>query len=250
METYPRAGAEDSLHKIHEQTGSVGDACSEQTRAWDLALADGAAVFLTAVNTVGDVFSKLEQGVCTLYNHLARFGEFQELLAVAARSQPSTVQPWGWHPLVETEALRAGLLVVYRFGRIPLHDHPGAHGAQRVIAGRVRIQQFEEQPRFKPSGSLRSLKLTVDRELGEGGTASFAPDRRNVHGLETVWPRAVLLTATALPHREGERAWYYPVPLRPPDRSSILVNCVRRRPTVDHLKANRGRGSKSGFLKE
>jgi len=238
------------LHKIFGQTGSAGDSCSEETRAWDLALADGAAVFLTAANTVGDVFSKLEQEVCTLYDHLAGFGEFQDVLAVAGRSRPSTVQPWGWHPLVETEALRAGLLVVYRFGRIPLHDHPGAHGAQRVVAGRVRIRQFEEQPRSKPSGNLRSLKLSVDRELGEGGTASFAPDKRNIHGLETEWPRAVLLTATALPRRDEERAWYYPVPLRPPDRSSILVNCVRRRPTVDHLKASRGRGSESAFLKE
>jgi len=138
---------EASLHKILAQTGSVGDSCSEQTRTWDLALADAAAVFLAAVNT---------------------------------SPRPN------------------------RFARV----------------------------------------------LGEGGTASFAPDKRNIHGLETEWPRAVLLTATALPHRDEERAWYYPVPLRPPDRSSILVNCVRRRPTVDHLKANRGRGSESAFLKE
>ena len=235
---------------ILSRTGSIGDSCSEQTRTWDLALSDGAAGFLTAASTAGGVFSRLEQGICDLYYHLARFEEFQGVLAAAARSPPSMVQPWGWLPLIETEALRVGLLVVYRFGRIPLHDHPCARGAQRVVAGRVRIRQLEEQAHSKPSGNLRSLKLAVDRELDEGGTASFTQDTLNIHGFETVSPRAVLLTATAPPHRDEERAWYYPVPLRLPERSSILANRVCRRPSLERIRKNRGQDGEPASLQE
>lgn len=229
----PLSEAEDRLQRVLTQFSSVGDSCRAPTRTWDSALEEGATALLKAVDTEGDVCSKLEQGVCSLYGHLALFGEFQAILTAAAGSRPSSVQPWGWYPLVETEALRLGLLVVHRFGRIPLHDHPGAHGAQCVISGRVRIQQFDEPPDSKLSGNLRSLKLAVDRELDEGGTASFAPDRRNIHGLEAVRPRAMLLSATVAPHRDARRAWFYPVPLRAPDRSSILVNRVRRRSSAD-----------------
>lgn len=212
---------------------------------WDLALAEGTAAFLTSAGAARHGVAGLEAGVCALHGRLARFREFHDALEVVRAAQPSAVEPWIWHPLFETEAIRVGLLVVYRFGRIPLHDHPGAFGAQLVLSGRLRIKQFEQQASSGSSGGLKVLELSIDRELWEGETASYKPDAGNIHELEATQPSAVLFTATTPPYCDKERAWYYPVPLCPQERSRFLVNRVTRRTSVARLWVEKLAGRKA-----
>ena len=159
------------------------------------------------------------------------------MLMAANRSSPPTDQPWGWHPILDRGAMRIGLVVIYRFARIPLHDHPRAYGAQRVLIGRIGIRQFDDQPFRGPSGSLRSLKLVAERDLKEGDTASFAPESGNIHGLETTWPRAVLFTAAVSHPPHEQRSWYYPLPLRSPEHANMLANRVHRRSSSKPARA-------------
>ena len=197
---------------------------------WDRALAEAAATLLSSFESAGHGAADLEVGVRAMHGDLERFSEYQNAMKIALAARPSFAEPWVWRPLLETEALRIGFLVLYRYGRMPLHDHPGASGAQLVIKGGVRIQQFQHQSGPEAYGGLRILELVLDREFREGEVASYKADTGNIHGLEAMQPSAVLFTVTVPPpYRGKERAWYYPLPLCPQKHPRFLVNRVARR---------------------
>jgi hypothetical protein len=130
--------------------------------------------------------------------------------------------------LCEDAPLRLELLKLRRRARIPLHDHPGSRGGQVVLAGAVRLRQFDPAPVEPiPDSRLTVLRLFSDRVLGEGQTGVYTENQGNVHDVEGVSPVCVILNLVLDPFAEQVRSWYFPVSPLHQRRSRILATKVR-----------------------
>lgn len=139
--------------------------------------------------------------------HLA---PYREALLRAETCQPST-RPSHFQALVETPGLRLGFLTLFRFSRVPIHDHPGALGVQVVLTGRARVQQYEQLVDERPRGRLARLERRADRLLGPDQGAAYTPKRLNIHELQASTPRCVLLNLVVRPPKPESRTWYFAV---------------------------------------
>lgn len=142
---------------------------------------------------------------------LAQRQAFSQALATASTCAPCQAHPWRYQTMVDSPRLRAGLLTLFRFAPIPLHDHPGACGAQRVLSGRVQIERYDHSAGAGQSPQVVWLERTAEEDLTSGGSACFHRGSGNLHRLESLTARSVLLSVMIRPHQDGERAWYFPV---------------------------------------
>ena len=150
------------------------------------------------------LFSELEQALTSRQ-------DFQHAVLSASVCLPQQERPWRFLPLLDMPTLRAGVLTLFRFGPVPLHDHPGAYGMQRVLSGRVRVGCYEQGVVSEESERLVWLARTAAHELSAGESSCYFPERGNLHELVSLSSRSVLLTMTIRPCREQERSWYFPV---------------------------------------
>jgi hypothetical protein len=141
---------------------------------------------------------------------------------------PRERQPWGWYPLIDTPILRVGLISLYRFFSIPLHDHPNAYGVHKVVSGKMRIRQYQFAPDLDRHHTLVSLERVSDRVLVKGESSTFTPSFRNLHELESDSSRCVVLSMMVNPYRPQDRSWYYQVPLTQSGNKG-LYNRIRKR---------------------
>lgn len=137
--------------------------------------------------------------------------EFQHAVLAASVCLPQEGRPWHYLPLIEMPVLRAGIVTLFRFAPIPLHDHPGAYGVQRVLSGRVRFGCYEHAPAAMENERVVSVGRAAKHELCAGGSSCYYPDRGNLHELLSLSARSVLLSMTIRPCREQDRSWYFPV---------------------------------------
>ncbi len=135
---------------------------------------------------------------------------YHQALLRARTCQPSS-RPSRFQTLVETPGLRLGLLTLFRFSRVPIHDHPGCLGAQLVLAGRARVQQYEPAAEGGAQTRLARLERRSDRLLGAGQGAAYTPERLNLHEFQASTPRCVLLNLMVRPPNPERRTWYFAV---------------------------------------
>ncbi len=136
---------------------------------------------------------------------------FSLALETALACAPCQAHPWRYQTMIDSPLLRAGLLTLFRFAPIPLHDHPGACGAQRVLFGRVQIERYDHSAGAGQSPRVVWLERTAEQDFTSGGSASFHRGSGNLHQLKSLTARSVLLSVLIRPHQDGGRAWYFPV---------------------------------------
>lgn len=173
----------------------------------------------------------LERGVQRLHDELNARDLYLGVLEEASRFEPRDRQPWGWHPLIDTPLLQAGLISLHRFFPVPLHDHPNAWGAQQVVSGKVRIRQYQFTPDSNRQQTLVSLEQLSDRILIKGQNSAFTPSFRNLHELNSNNLHSVILSMMVNPYRQQDRSWYYQVPLSLHGNKG-LYNRIRKRPAM------------------
>jgi hypothetical protein len=118
---------------------------------------------------------------------------------------------------------------------IPPHDHPGACGAQFVLSGKVRIRQYDFKDGLSnPKDGLSNPKVRVvtliqslDKEIVRKGCSTYLDDHRNIHELESITPRTVILNLTVNRFQAEERSWYYPADLFNKSRERIYTRVTR-----------------------
>ena len=139
----------------------------------------------------------------------------QYLIAVesASRFIPNSSRHWGWSILLDTPALRIGLISLHRSHPIPLHDHPGTHGVLKVISGSLRVQQYQLLPGSGHHHSIVSLQRISDSVLKKSECSTFSPSCQDIHALEADGCRCLLLDILLNPYKPEERSWYYPISL-------------------------------------
>lgn len=175
--------------------------------------------------------SALKREAQRLYDELNTNCRYFDALESATRFSPRDRQPWGWHPLIDTPFLRVGLISLQRFFSIPLHDHPNAWGAQRVVSGEVRIRQYQFEPDADQRHTLVSLEQIADLVLIKGEISTFTPTLRNLHELESISPRCVMLSMMLNPYRPQDGSLYYQVPLTLRGNTG-LYNRIRKRSVI------------------
>jgi len=177
-------------------------ACRERIEAFDSGVGDGARDDAWEAHLVG-LARELSREIRDL-------APCREALFRAETCQPSA-RPSRFQPLLETQRLRLGLLTLFRFSRVPIHDHPGAYGAQIVLSGRARVQQYERLADQGPRSRLARLERRADRLLGAGQGAAYTPYRLNIHEFQASTPRCVLLNLMVRPPNPKRRTWYFAV---------------------------------------
>ena len=170
----------------------------------------------------------LTRGAHRLHGELTVRRRYLDALRDASRFVPRDHQPWGWYPLIDTPVLRVGLICLHRFFSIPLHDHPNAYGAQKVLSGTVRIRQYQFIPDSDRQRTLVSLERVSDVVLVKEESLAFTPSFRNLHEMETDSPRCVVLSMVVNPYSPEDRSWYYQVPFTQSGNKG-LYNRIKKR---------------------
>lgn len=153
---------------------------------------------------------KLRQLLDDLETVLSDSEAYQYTVLAASVCLPEQNQPWRYHPLLDTSLLRAGLLTLFRFAPVPLHDHPGACGVQKVLSGKVRVGSYDFGHQTEGSRHLVRLDQRATREITAGESTCYHRQSGNLHELASIAPRSVLLSLTFRPHQPQQRYWYFP----------------------------------------
>ena len=172
----------------------------------------------------------LAENVQQLHGTLQSHTQFQAAFQEAAACSPLEHYPWRFHLLAESALIRMGLLTIFRALPIPLHDHPDSFGAQCVLSGKVRVRQYDLKDGLEYSQKhVVTLRQTLDEELAIGFRSTYLSNHRNIHGLESVVPRSIMLSMMIHPPQESGGNWYYPASLNSGSRDRICTRIRRRR---------------------
>lgn len=187
----------------------------------------------------------LLQSIAELYLILMEYQKFHDSIEAANTRLPLENQPWNYHPLSNTPLLRVGLITLYRFIPIPLHDHPGAYGAQRVVSGKVHIRQYHKPADVEHNqSSIVSLKTVATHNLNRDECTTFQPDTGNLHEIKSLSKRSILLSMMIHPYKPRERSWYFPMSFPLTDRERLYNRVKRRILSIDNKTLKNYLGNK------
>jgi len=179
--------------------------------------------------------SILMRGAHDILHDLNQRAEFHRTLNQAAICQPQKDKSWHWCVLSNTQLMRIGLVTVFRGSPIPAHDHPSSFGVQQVLTGNVHIRQYQPLVPFDQKHHLVSLQKISDCELGKDRNSMFTPDHCNIHEIESLTPRAVLLSILVHPFDPQNRSWFFPASLSESSNDK-LYSRIRKRSAFGQTK--------------
>ncbi|XP_059215995.1 2-aminoethanethiol (cysteamine) dioxygenase b [Centropristis striata] len=140
--------------------------------------------------------------------------------------------------ICETEQFSMGVFLLKGGASIPLHDHPGMHGMLKVLYGQVRISCFDRLERppggpqagppapLLPPASVGALRRSLLRSSAvyseEAGPCVLAPDRDNLHQIDSVDGPSAFMDILAPPYDpdDGRDCHYYKVLADPEGKDS------------------------------
>jgi len=154
---------------------------------------------------------------------------YQQLLEEAYSCTPSHEKPWQHRPLIDTPQLRVDLLTVFRFSSIPLHDHPGSCGLQKVLSGRVRVSHYDHESGFENNDRVVWLNRKAVREYAVGESACYHRHSENLHEVTSLNSQSIVLNMVVRPYDETKRSWYFPVTGFLPKERDLYV-CISKSP--------------------
>ena len=144
-----------------------------------------------------------------LYRDIRESTAYRGAVDAAAICKPPEGKPRHYRLLGETPLLRVGLLTLFRFSPIAMHDHLGSHGAQLVVSGQARVRQYEYVTEREKEHRLVMLERLVDRVVRAGDWISHTPDRLNIHEFGVQSQRIVLFSVMLSPPQENSRSWFF-----------------------------------------
>lgn len=126
---------------------------------------------------------------------------------------------WRWIPVLETPALRCGLIRLEPHGRIPPHDHTDMRGVLMVTEGCVRVFRYVVHGSVPAPGEVVQLRSYPGRLLQEGDGSRVDGFAGDVHGLENPGSGAAVML-DLIWHGGGRPERHYFVCHRPAPRSA------------------------------
>ena len=147
----------------------------------------------------------------SLYNKLRKYNRFDEAVHIAHRCLAAENELFSYQKLIATGFLKIGLLTLYHDNHMPLHDHPGAYGSQYVLSGRVQLRQYQHISDMQTEQSIARLDKVTEAILVEDNVSVFEPYAGNIHQLNSISQRSVLLSMMIHPYKYQQRSWYFPM---------------------------------------
>ena len=142
-----------------------------------------------------------------LHQHLSSNSQYQYELALA---KTRTLQRYSDSVLLfENHNIKASLVILENGRSLPLHDHPGASGMMFVVDGSVNICHCNAEP-LKPGQPL-SLNVVQKNTLEKNDVSWFTANEKNIHSIEAVSPRALLLVIHTPVFSSQQQSYYFPL---------------------------------------
>ena len=164
----------------------------------------------------------LLKSVYELHQKLTEYQWFDNALATAHSCSLRENRLWSYQHLNTTKLLQIGLLTLYQDTGVPLHDHPGAYGIQYVISGKVHIKQYQHTSDAEVKQSITALEKVAENSLITDEVSIFQPFVGNIHQLNSISKRSVLLNMVLHPYQSQERSWYFPIASLPTSKEVLF----------------------------
>ena len=155
-------------------------------------------------------FGALGESPC-LRDAVVRFeAEFGPDVARARVKKPSGSSGGRWdaETLFENERWRVSVIAIAAGQTIPLHDHPGSHGAHLVLSGEAAHHQFSVSGQ-RGAHWVLTREQDADGRLSKGKVTDFQSGRGNAHSFTAGGEGCVLLCISRRSSDPGY--WYCPL---------------------------------------
>ena len=173
--------------------------------------------------------STIAHHVKVIYSTLITESRFHKALRHAVNFLPSEKRQWGWFPIINQPAVTVGLLAIHHSLPIHPHDHPGVFGVQKVLLGKVRINQYETIDEVNEEARLVQLKLAADSVVRRNEISTFTPYKRNAHDIQSLTPNSVILSYKLTTEDADTKHFYYEVPFSKEENGNKLYNRINIR---------------------
>ena len=174
-----------------------------------------------------DKLSKwVNHAMLTLYSQLLNKSKYQHALE---RAKTEVIKNHNLViPLFHNELLRANLISIDPGRSLPLHDHPGSSGSMMIISGDVRVVVCEQE-KLITSSSLNTCMLTIveNKIFSTGETSCFTQDQHNIHSIEAVTDRVVIMVIHTSPFAANQQTYFFTATPQQKVGSQVLAQCVR-----------------------
>ena len=110
-------------------------------------------------------------------------------------------------PLFNNSLVNANLVAIEKDRALPFHDHPAACGLMLVIYGRVKVYSCDIDNKHLDTTCLHVNKIN---ELDQGNTNWFTESKHNIHRVEPVSQRSVLLVIHTPVFSKQKQSFYFP----------------------------------------
>ena len=144
-----------------------------------------------------------------LHDDIRDHSGYREACERAHVCRPQRDKPRHYQLLAETAQVRVGILTLFRFSPICMHDHKGSHGAQLVLHGRSRMRQYDYVSDDERERRLVMLERRADRVIDKGDWVCYTPSQLNIHEFDVLSPRFVLFSVVFRPPAESSRSWFF-----------------------------------------
>ena len=222
---------------MEEETQKISRSFGKQVRNQHFPIKDprflGRAAAATSMSRCAETGNSFpcDTGLTVLLSELqeklsAQAG-YRRLLEEADSFSHDHEKPWQHQPLIETPDLRIGLLTVFRFSSIPLHDHPGACGLLKVLSGKIRVGHYDLESSSENSQRVVWLNRKTVREYAVGESACYHRHSENVHQVTSLDSKSILLNMVVRPYDETKRSWYFPVTGFLPKERDLYVRVTK-----------------------
>lgn len=152
-------------------------------------------------------------------------------------------------PLIDDGVTRLNLIAIEAGGGLPLHDHPDSAGLALVISGDVDITLCEYSTTSDSSSNSSSVLTVVENKIfSPGETSCFTQEQCNIHGMDAVSERCVLLVIHASAFETNLQSFFFPSSPQKKAGSQVLTQRVRAQ-AIHNFRRNKAQHNIKGIKK-
>ena len=111
--------------------------------------------------------------------------------------------------IFEDTSIKVSLVTIDKGRPLPLHDHPGESGLMLVLEGSVNVCHCN----LESAHTGHPVKLFVEKvnALNEGDVNWFTESERNIHSVDSIEQRAILLVVHTSRCISEHQSYYFPI---------------------------------------
>lgn len=171
-----------------------------------VAISENAVDFDASVDTARETTNLI---VNQFYKNIRSTDLFEQALLAAQR--PTSSESYCTSvPIIEEPGMGCHLVALSQDQPLPIHDHPNSIGLLMVITGKLRVRVFDHIS-SGIAGQMDKLVLTRIDDIGKGETGFVSRSRDNLHSMESLSAKTIVLTIHTPSITSREQHYYFPL---------------------------------------